>query len=248
MKVAYCSDLHLEFYKPPFAYPDLFTDADVLILAGDVCEARHVDKHIEWFKSLCNFYDYVIYVAGNHEFYRCEFNKTYDLLKSLNHIDNLYFLQDSAIELDGITFAGSTLWSYISPEKEWFARRGMNDYHLITMNEEGRYRKLVPSDTVQAHHNSVKFLSDNKNIDVVITHHLPTSRSTPKRYLDNIYNCCYTSNLEHLLDGKQFWIHGHTHDSCNYVEYGCNVLCNPMGYPDEGLGKFELLTFEVFKM
>ena len=36
------------------------------------------------------------------------------------------------------------------------------------------------------------------------------------------------------------WIHGHTHESCDYVEQGTRVLCNPRGY-----GPFELnATFD----
>lgn len=243
MKVAYCSDLHLEFYNG--VYPDLFTDAEVLILAGDICEARYIKKHIEFFKSLCNFYDHVIYVAGNHEFYRTELNKCYAALKQIN-IDNLHFLQNDTVEIEGITFAGCTLWSYISPSQEWFAARGMNDYRLITHSLDGvNYRKLHPSDTVKEHVKSVEFLK--QPADVVITHHLPSFQSVAPRYLDNLYNCCYASNLSNLLEGKQFWIHGHTHDAYNYIENGCNVLCNPMGYPNERFDGFDMRTFEVFK-
>jgi hypothetical protein len=28
----------------------------------------------------------------------------------------------------------------------------------------------------------------------------------------------------------QLWIHGHTHQSYNYIEQGTRVICNPRGY------------------
>jgi hypothetical protein len=42
---------------------------------------------------------------------------------------------------------------------------------------------------------------------------------------------------EHLLDGDraQLWIHGHTHDSFDYVCNGTRVVCNPRGYAIDGI-------------
>mgnify|MGYP000882269726 CR=1 FL=1 len=41
--------------------------------------------------------------------------------------------------------------------------------------------------------------------------------------------------FDHLLDSRrvQLWIHGHTHDSFDYLVKGTRVLCNPRGYVKE---------------
>jgi len=59
MKIQVMSDLHLEFGA--FEIPR--TDADVIVLAGDI----HVGiKAIDWIKNQTKP---VIYVLGNHEYY-----------------------------------------------------------------------------------------------------------------------------------------------------------------------------------
>jgi predicted phosphodiesterase len=242
MRVAYCSDLHLEFDANSTPY--LFVDAEVLILAGDVCEAKNIP--VEFFQSLCNFYDHVIYVAGNHEFYRSEYNKAIKLLSNIG-IDNLHFLQNETVEIEGVVFAGCTLWSHIEPSERWFVGIGMNDYHLIRINDyDKHYRKLSPADTCAEHQRSVDWIRSLSHVDVMITHHLPSFNSVATRYKTSQYNCCYATDLVDLLEDKQFWVHGHTHDAYNYTENGCNVLCNPHGYPNERADGFNLEVFEVF--
>jgi predicted phosphodiesterase len=62
MRVHILSDLHLEFGSTPIPR----TDADVVVLAGDIHLGREGRK---WIRS--QFTDKpVIYVLGNHEFYR----------------------------------------------------------------------------------------------------------------------------------------------------------------------------------
>jgi len=54
-----------------------------------------------------------------------------------------------------------------------------------------------------------------------------------------------------LIDGLRadLWIHGHTHDSFDYVLKGTRVLCNPRGYAKDGVNENPLfdanLTVEV---
>ena len=60
MKLQILSDIHLEF--GPFKIPK--TDADVIILAGDI----HIGTAaVDWIKSQTK--KPVLYVAGNHEYY-----------------------------------------------------------------------------------------------------------------------------------------------------------------------------------
>ena len=60
MKLQILSDLHLEYEN--FTIPE--TDADVIVLAGDIHERTNA---VDWIKSQTD--KPVIYVAGNHEYY-----------------------------------------------------------------------------------------------------------------------------------------------------------------------------------
>ena len=71
------------------------------------------------------------------------------------------------------------------------------------------------------------------------------------RFAGSALNACFVSGAEHLIDGRRagLWIHGHTHDSFDYVVNGARVLCNPRGYAKDGVNENALfdanLTVEV---
>lgn len=70
-KIAYCSDLHLEFGRLNIELPD----ADILLLAGDIYVNYLFNKHdstddvIDFFTEISKKYKNIIYVPGNHEYY-----------------------------------------------------------------------------------------------------------------------------------------------------------------------------------
>jgi hypothetical protein len=45
-------------------------------------------------------------------------------------------------------------------------------------------------------------------------------------------SACFASNLDDMMCGSdiELWVHGHMHDSLNYVVNGTRVMCNPRGY------------------
>ena len=121
MKINLVSDLHLEF-----GYQSL-PGGDVLILAGDVAEARSIQKHhhstkivsdvpdehyrcSEFFYHECAKYKKVFYVMGNHEHYHNKFWKTYDDIKSMMP-SNVTLLENQHEVYEGICFVGATLWT-----------------------------------------------------------------------------------------------------------------------------------------
>jgi hypothetical protein len=84
---------------------------------------------------------------------------------------------------------------------------------------------------------------------VVVTHYLPSYQSVNARWKDSDINCAFVGNCEDILSdpwAPELWIHGHTHDSCDYVyphdcaDYATNstrVVCNPYGYKDYEVNK-----------
>ena len=59
------------------------------------------------------------------------------------------------------------------------------------------------------------------------------------RFAGSPLNLCFVSDLESMLDADRvdLWIHGHTHDSFDYVLNGTRVVCNPRGYAVGGVNE-----------
>ena len=82
---------------------------------------------------------------------------------------------------------------------------------------------------------------------IIVTHHLPSVRSIPVRFSRSPLNPAFALDLEALITVYQpdLWIHGHTHDACDYRLGDTRVVCNPRGYPGEQTGFDAALLIEV---
>jgi hypothetical protein len=83
---------------------------------------------------------------------------------------------------------------------------------------------------------------------VVVTHHLPHRRNSHPKYNGSDLNPSFASDLSDLMGPPvSLWIHGHTHESFDYVVNGPRVVCNPRGYvPMESNPAFDpVLTIDV---
>ena len=103
MKIHILCDLHVEFgnFAPPVV------GADVVVLAGDV----HVkNRGLQWIFDQ-EFEIPVLYVLGNHEFYREKFPGLIDKLKMDAEGTNVRILENDSVEIGKYRFFGCTLWS-----------------------------------------------------------------------------------------------------------------------------------------
>lgn len=241
MKIQVISDLHQEF-----GFMDLsFDKADLVILAGDINLGT---KGIEWIRSTITDIP-VIYVLGNHEYYKGSYPKTLNAIRDSASDTNVYVLENKAVTIDDVTFHGATLWTDFalmgdSRINGSICQGKMNDYKMI--RRDPSYSKLRSIDTYVMHQASVKWLrasleasSTKKNI--VVTHHAPSIRSIPEEFKDDVLSSAYASNLEPLiLEYKpHHWIHGHIHNPVKYHIGNTIVLCNPHGYIDEPYNGFD---------
>lgn len=85
---------------------------------------------------------------------------------------------------------------------------------------------------------------------VVVTHHAPSARSVPKRYVGHFLSPAFASDLPlDVFEGVSLWVHGHMHDSQDYQvpwpsgHGACRVVCNPRGYLRKD-GSHENLLFK----
>jgi Icc-related predicted phosphoesterase len=181
MRVDYCSDLHLEFGNVELP------GGEVLVLAGDVCEERKVNRHrrawneltaeeqldpkyIELYRCWTFFlrevpkYKKVFMVMGNHEHYHGKFHKTRtELLGQLP--DNVELLENEAVEYEGVVFMGATLWTNCNNGDSlttYTLRASMNDYRVIQnfYEDKSLYFKLTPEWTFRTHIKTMNYFRE----------------------------------------------------------------------------------------
>jgi Icc-related predicted phosphoesterase len=113
------------------------------------------------------------------------------------------------------------------------AKYGMNDFRVIRYGDQGLFR---PEHARDIHFQQVKWLADRlaepfDRPTIVVTHYLPHRQSIHPKYDGDSLNPCFVSDLAHLVRPPiTVWIHGHTHESIDYVVNGTRVVCNPRGY------------------
>ena len=240
MKVKYMSDLHLEFGP---LHEDPTPDVDVLVLAGDITYKNRVD----WINEQAEKFEHVIYVTGNHEYYKSNISHTDEYLA--DDLDpRIHFLRNSSVKIEDTWFHGATLWTDMgTPADEYFIAKGMNDFRIIRKGAD--YKRFRPNDAKLLHHESMMFLQKNvKQGDVVVTHHAPSFKSSLDCFIGSPLNPAYATDLSNfIMDYKpKFWIHGHMHNTSDYKIAGTNILCNPRGYAHEENFEFDVnKTFEV---
>ena len=222
-----------------------FEGSDLVILAGDINLGT---KGIEWIKSTITEVP-VIYVLGNHEYYKGSYPKTLNAIRNLASETNVHVLENKAVTIGDVTFHGATLWTDFallgdSRINGSICQEKMNDYKMI--RRDPSYSKLRSIDTYVMHQQSVKWLQSSLEAsttskNIVVTHHAPSLKSIPNQLKDDILSSAYASNLEPLIlqYQPQFWIHGHIHTPVQYEIGNTKVICNPHGYIDEPYNGFD---------
>jgi Icc-related predicted phosphoesterase len=235
MKIQIASDLHLEFFERLF--PDYRivepTDAEVLVLAGDI--HRHA-------QAIAAFRDWpvpIIYVHGNHEGYGADFEQLIPEMRESARLAGIHYLENDELVVNGVRFLGCCLWTdYCLQGKEKKeaamreAARCMMDHKAI-LTGNGKF--FMPQDALQIHIASLDWLSRKleepfDGPTVVVTHHGPHPKSIHPRYAGDIVNAGFITDLTPLLDKATLWVHGHVHDSFDYRVNGTRVVANPRGY------------------
>ena len=186
MKIAICSDLHLEFGTISLENTE---NADVLILSGDICVAKDLmDKDNndildrfgrsetwhKFFQECSERFPHVIYVMGNHEHYHGDFKHSLrDLRSRLNYLHNLHILDKEQIAIKDTIFIGGTLWTDMNNEDPitlLHMKGMMNDFRCVQnsnrvtifKDEDGKFHKresrFSPEDAVEDHKKMMEYV------------------------------------------------------------------------------------------
>jgi predicted phosphodiesterase len=238
MKLQVLSDLHLSCG----ALDAPRSDADVVVLAGDVARPREA---IAWASGLGKP---VVFVAGNHEFYGGSLDGTPRELRREAAGTGVRVLDCDEAFIGGVRFLGATLWTDFLLHGAGEGREAAVREALLRVRDftrirtaEGAPAPFMPDDSARLFHAQAAWL-DRKLSEphdgptVVVTHHAPSPRSIHPRFAGSPLNACFVSDAEHLLAGGRaaLWVHGHTHDSHDYDCGGTRVVCNPRGYSRDG--------------
>lgn len=232
MKIHVLSDLHLESQHFPDYAPAPLVTGDVCILAGDICTISRPWLLTEYFSRIKDQFDKVLYVLGNHEFYRMSYDAALDQALTLCETAGVHLL-DTALNTQeftykGKTFWGSTLWTdFGEREHERAVEYGLNDYLLIGDFTTDRAYSIYKS-TVE----KIKW-----DADVIITHHMPILREHSRFPIGPItYGFCATTLEDKIAASSiKYWLYGHTHDNAHYKVGNTQIMSNQVGYPREPL-------------
>jgi len=237
MKIQILSDQHIDF-KQNFSYcmNRMIPRCETLIIAGDICP-HDIYEHERFIheKILPNWKNTII-IPGNHEFWgNSSDDEFFGSKKKVWTKDGntCTYMNNDVVEIDGVTFIGTTLWSYIGGDKHFQIQNGMGDYTYIQGNtvDKNNQRFL---DNCEFLTNAVKDL-DKKA--VVITHHVPSFNLINDQYRGHSLNEAFAADMDTfiMMYGHKIshWIHGHSHDEIDRVFDGIRFIRNPMGYPQE---------------
>jgi Icc-related predicted phosphoesterase len=164
MKIAVCSDLHLEFGDLRINNDE---DADVLILGGDILIASDLvagsvlpvtksvharaDRYHAFIVDCCAKFKHVLMIMGNHEHYHGDFAESATIIRgTFGDLHNFHLLDKEYRIINDVLFFGGTLWTDMNGEDQLTMRTMtgvMNDYRGVdNSNRTVNYRAYHPTD------------------------------------------------------------------------------------------------------
>ena len=259
VKIQLLSDLHLETQPEFQATPA--PAADLLVLAGDVGSYQRNsrlpgdDFGLERFSPALGTWPVpVLYVPGNHEYDNLDFDETHARLRSTCQRLGITWLEREVLVREGVRFVGTTLWSNFDAiadqpqepvtgevERLKLRHKGLRaaNYYLEKMGGTRFDRPFLAEQWRDLALKCQRWLADAlaqpfDGKTVVVTHFAPSLRSADPRYGVTPGTAGFCNSLQPLMAKVDVWLHGHLHCQHDYVEAGCRVVANTLGYAKRG--------------
>lgn len=241
MRIQYMSDLHVDCTRCPM--PHQVPGVDAVVVAGDTCSG--VEPCFAYLRAAFPAPLPLIVVLGNREFRGRAFVTQSRRARSIAPDYDITLLDDRAVEMQGVRFVGSTLWTdyRLHGENRQLdaiaadARRG--DLARMAMSDRP-WKPFTPLDAVARFEAGSAFVARSCSTPfdgptVVVSHHAPSARSLDPRFVGGARDASYASGLDHMILGcaPALWIHGHVHRSCDYGLCSTRVVCNAKGATGE---------------
>ena len=241
IKFSFLSDIHIDFYTKELTvreFVDILikntmvvapeTDFKYLFLAGDYGNSN--EKVIELINYLATFWEEVILVFGNHDYYGAyeDYNRP-ELMKEAFK-ENVIVLDkfNPIIEIEGIKIIGSPGWYNLEKPSHLF-------YYIEQMNDYV-YNRLMSTDNIITDYKSFKRRHDKGDFDICITHTPPIMINIKRDGENKLMNeKCYT--LEYSIKSDKLYLFGHSHEvKCEVVNESI-LWTKTLGYPSDYHGK-----------
>jgi predicted phosphodiesterase len=230
VKLQIMSDLHLEMHADQgagFVGALDPTGVDVLVLAGDITSAQRYETLASTFTPLARKYPHILYVPGNHEYYKSSpAQVARNLAQLCVELPAVAVPENRVAVIDGQRFVVGTMWFRGDPEATRL-RGFLSDFHVIrgfepwVYEQNAAFERLLDAELAPG--------------DVVLTHHLPAPGSIWPRFVGSPLNVFFLCDMTAHIEARRpkLWIHGHTHTRCDYRLGATRVVANPLGYPKE---------------
>jgi predicted phosphodiesterase len=270
MRILIFSDIHTEFWKEQFGFsgkpvefpllpdPDSY---DIVIAAGDIGLGLAGFNWLE--KNFPN--KQVLYVPGNHEYYKHDYFKLQEQFNNLNKLNNsnVTVLNPASLTIDGVKFVGATLWSDLRlkgyPDfPDYIFENGIADFRLIKTEA---YNKGAMDSVLmrEIYNNELEFIKttleetsvEQMKKTVVVTHFVPSQLLIEPKWLQPRFqtlNPYFTNDLDYeIFDyGFPLMVYGHTHDRNDKQHpLGTRMIGQPFGYPNENANRYDWKIVEV---
>ena len=214
------SDLHWERFLDKttqrYGVPEVPKRASYIVLAGDIGRFRDHDDLQIALQQMCDKFDKVLLVSGNHEFYGSSREKGLLIAEAMSQDlgDKFILLNRTRVDLEDVVILGCTLQSHV-PEG------------ACLTNDFAKIKGWTVADHNAEHRRDLEWLEEalGKVADercgsriVIVTHYAPAFeeanhprlRQSPCRY------CFSSDTLEQFKNWQgagqvSHWIFGHTH-------------------------------------
>ena len=197
----------------------------------------------------------VFFLPGNHEYDGLDFDAAHVQLRESCERLGLVWLERESVVLAGVRFVGSTLWTDFDAMSTAQARTGD-----ITLGEQLKQREkafraanfylrknhafrggepmlaeAVREEGLKAQAWLQQALAvPFQGPTAVLTHFAPSLLSADPRYGYTPGTAGFCNSLDELLPLADLWLHGHLHCPIDYLQHGCRVVANPLGYARKG--------------
>ena len=252
------SDLHLE--GNPHFVPRPAPGAELLVLAGDIgsyqrgSQLQDRDFGLGRFSPKQGWPVPVLYVPGNHEYDNLDFDEAHARLREACDRLGITWLEREVLVLGGIRFVGTTLWADFDALVRQPGRAEATMDEVLKLRHKGFRAANFYLEKMAGTRRGEPFLAEGwrelgleceqwlrdalaqpfDGTTVVVTHFAPSLRSADPRYGVTPATTGFCNSLQDLMAQAQFWLHGHLHCQHDYVENGCRVVANTLGYARKG--------------
>ncbi|CAG0991567.1 hypothetical protein BURK2_02417 [Burkholderiales bacterium] len=220
--------------------------ADLVIIVGDLATGT---DGIAWAET--SFAPKpVVYVAGNHEFYRYEIDPLLrELHQRASRSSNVRFLENEqasfALRGQALRVLGCTFWTDYTlhgrlrrREMMEAAAQGLLDHRRIR-SHSGQH--FTPHDALARHQASRTWLEAKlalpfAGVTVIATHHAPLPLAISPQYQQDLLSPAFASDCSELLPYQPAaWVWGHTHYNVDCQVEATRFFSYQWGYPGEGM-------------